>query len=461
MTKKFLLISFLILVLITIAIFLFLNSSFTFPEEIKAGTEDNVYGFAWAQAPQASGEKLGMGWISFNCNSPELPSPRCSQTNYGVNIEPDGSFSGYAYFDMDDPNTPEQEVGWISFNRSDTGNPPGPPFNTGSGPIARVDLDGTVCGQVGWVCGWARALNYGDGWDGWIKLRKHPTDSGADYGVYIDPSTGQFHGFAWGDQVMGWISFNCANRGVCTSSTGEGGPSDYKVYTTFTFNNPPTVTDMTVDAAGPDNYCNIGPGLGVANFSWTYNDPNGDPETRFDFQVDNDPSFSSPEVDRSFTDLNNPSGTTNSQSVEIRNTSTSPGGDYLTYNTTYYWRIRVYDNQGQDSGWVEGSSFNTDTHPWPWPDFTWTPEKPAIDQVVEFTDQSTAYGGTSIADWFWTFQDGEPATANTATATTTFVSKGIKDVTLQVTDSDGYICDRTKQVTVTLPLPGWREIPPK
>ncbi|RLF31331.1 MAG: hypothetical protein DRM98_05765, partial [Thermoplasmata archaeon] len=50
--------------------------------------------------------------------------------------------------------------------------------------------------------GWARALSYGDGWDGWIRF-----DHGQEANeVYID-SSGDFHGWAWSNAVVGWISF--------------------------------------------------------------------------------------------------------------------------------------------------------------------------------------------------------------------------------------------------------------
>ncbi|MCD5396204.1 MAG: PKD domain-containing protein [Candidatus Pacebacteria bacterium] len=430
------------------------------PKEVKAGATNNVFGFAWAGVPQASGEKLGLGWISFNCNSPELPSPRCSQTNYGVNIEADGNLSGYAYFDMNDPNTPEHEVGWIDFNPLGP-YPSCPPSTCPDGSpnySARIDLNGSWRGDVTKkpVVGWAKALNYGGGWDGWILLGPI-VKNGTDYGAYLDTQTQEFRGWAWGDSVVGWISFNCNNRDICSQS-------NYKVYTTFTFafNQPPIVTDMNVDAQGPDNYCGIGPGLGVVNFSWTYNDQDRDPETRFDLQVDNNSDFSSPEVNRSYSDLNNPSGTINSQLVSVKNTPTAPGGDYLTYNTRYYWRVKVYDNQRNDSGWIEGSSFITTTHPWPWPEFTWSPEKPTVNEVVSFTDQSQVFGGATITNWSWTFApDGNPHTSSQQNPEVIFPSDGDKVVILEVTDSSNYTCSREETINMGLPLPEIIEIPPR
>ena len=44
-----------------------------------------------------------------------------------------------------------------------------------------------------------------DGWDGWIRL------GGSDetrYGVTLATTTGEMRGFAWGGDVIGWISFS-------------------------------------------------------------------------------------------------------------------------------------------------------------------------------------------------------------------------------------------------------------
>ena len=55
--------------------------------------------------------------------------------------------------------------------------------------------------------GWARVLSPGGGWDGWISLSKQPAGT-IDYGVTLDEDNLIFEGFAWGDDVVGWIDFN-------------------------------------------------------------------------------------------------------------------------------------------------------------------------------------------------------------------------------------------------------------
>lgn len=143
-----------------------------------------LYDWAWSS---------NIGWISFNhVNCDNTPDPPDGQSDapcpagkavadYNVSLDTaTGHLSGYAW---------SERVGWISFNRTEAGNPPDVPFNTGNlaDPIAR--LDGAA------LRGWARALapcqtpptdgtpppdgilpcdanddGTNSGWDGWIKL---------------------------------------------------------------------------------------------------------------------------------------------------------------------------------------------------------------------------------------------------------------------------------------------------
>jgi hypothetical protein len=163
--------------------------------QVYAEGDDNLSGFAWSS---------NIGWISFNCTN----TGTCTTSSYGVNVDDSqkdvggtGDFLGYAW---------SSNIGWISFNRSDTGNPPGAPFNSGSGPIAQIDW------STGAMTGWVRALSAdGNGWDGWIKLSGTATD-GSSYGLSLNGN--DFSGYAWGSDVVGWISFNCADAGICSTS---------------------------------------------------------------------------------------------------------------------------------------------------------------------------------------------------------------------------------------------------
>jgi len=247
------------------------------------------------------------------------------------------------------------------------------------------------------------------------------------------------------------VSTQCGN-GVCESGENcSNCPSDCPCpsgqvcqngtcVTPQPTNNLPSATNLKVTQ--PD-YCKVGPGATI--FSWTFTDPDGDSQSAYQVQVDNNSNFSSPEVD---------SGKINSSS----NSYTPQTG--LNYNTTYYWRVMVWDSKGAQSLWSYGPSFTTPKHLWPTPDFTFSPEKPYLGQVVQFTDKSQAFGGTTIKSWDWTFQNGNPPSSTIQNPTTTFSSIGKSKITLKVTDSSGYSCSVSKSLRTTYPLPFWKEIPP-
>ena len=365
---------------------------------VWAGVGDNTSGFAWSE---------NIGWISFNNLSDG------SAVNYGVNINSaSGDLSGYAW---------SENVGWVSFNRADAGNPPAAPFNGGSGPIAQYNS------STGELTGWMRVLANGGGWDGWIKF----------YNTTLD-SNGDWHGWAWSSEVVGWLSFNSV----------EGGGS-YKVTSVGVVNGSPVASNLGVSSS----YC----GSAAQYFSWNYSDPESDNEERFQFRVDNNSDFSSPEVNRDYTGLSNPSPTTNNQTVTIAET---PAADQLGYNTTYYWQAKVYDINGSDSGWISGPSFTTESHRYPSINFNWSPTEPSAEEDVLFSDQSTVYGGASKSSWSWTFENGNPGSSSQQNPTIQFTTTGDKDVVLGVTDSDGYTCSQTKTVGVQEVLPDWKEILP-
>ena len=387
--KKIVLILLSLFLVVSGLIYYFSNSS----KPVQAGSEHNLSGWAWSE---------NIGWISFNNTSGG------GTVNYGVHIDPStGNFSGYAW---------SENIGWISFNEADLEGCPDPPCQ------AWLDF------STNKVYGWAKVLNRGDGW---IRLRD------TNYGVWLDTTVtpSEFRGWAWSDMVIGWISFNCKNQGVCATS-------NYKVIISLITNQPPSATNLNVSQP---NYCLSGP-AGI--FSWTFTDPDaGDRQSAYQVQVDNNLDFSSPEDDSGKVESTSPSYAT-------------PLGK-LSYNTTYYWRLKVWDSKGTESTWISGPFFRTPTHAYPRIEFTWSPLKPHVNQPVQFTDQSTVYGGTTKASWDWTFQDANPPNStHQHPQQVTFSSAGPKRVTLKVDDSDGFSCTGEKTVNVQLPLPEWQEIPP-
>ena len=391
-------------------------------------TDHNVWGWAWSG---------NIGWISFSCKNTN------ASVNYGVDIQPDGTLTGYAW---------SENIGWIQFN-------PSGPYPTLPNFSARLDLDGTACGQAGRICGWARAVRAINpegqdlgGWDGWIKL------SGTIYGVWIDTSTSphELRDYAWGGDVIGWISFNCKEGGsnkndICSTK------SNYKVVTSFSLNQPPYVSNLITSTP---NYCTELSGIGQINLSWRYNDNDGDPQSQYQIQVQS--SGGTMYVDCTI-DATVATGTQESVAIRISQSPTSQLCDYpnyigdVPYNTSLQWRVRVKDNKGAWSDWSSWVSFSTAHHPYPYVDFTWTPSRPVVGEAVQFTSLSQVFYGSP--SYLWTFTNATPSSATTQNATTTFTSGGDQNATLRVTDSMGYYCEKTKAINVRR-QPFYFPIPP-
>ena len=188
-----------------------------------AGTSP-LSGYAWSS---------NIGWISFN--SGDGATVLLSTT---TNPTDPGTLVGYAW---------SSNIGWVKF-----GGLSGQTVGGLTTSDASIDL------STGIVTGWARACagtlsgncssmtSRTDGWDGWIELSgvNHLSGSG---GVIIATSTGQFNGYAWGSDVVGWIDFTGVTAtGLCPVG---GCPNN-------------SSADFTVTAGSPislDSVSNIGP----------------------------------------------------------------------------------------------------------------------------------------------------------------------------------------------------------
>ena len=168
-----------------------------------------VTGYAWSD---------NIGWIQFYPDLDGFGGVFYDTSN--------GQLSGYAWSD---------NIGWIKFDELSS--------YPGSSPwVAKADT------SSGLVSGWARACagtvngdctsmtSRTDGWDGWIQF-----DTGQSNPVTIDLTNGEFrgefHGYAWGSDVVGWISFSCkegkfdsfGNKVSICPGDGEEVTSNYQV----------------------------------------------------------------------------------------------------------------------------------------------------------------------------------------------------------------------------------------
>ncbi len=450
----------------------------------SASSSNNVTGYAWSP---------NIGWLSFNCTG---DSPACGASNYGVSIDlTSGYFSGYAW---------SQSVGWVSFNRrtclggSDNGasckansdcssnncrldgpGAAGAPLQAPYNTPASLDYNAIYDYNTGLITGWAKILSLGD--NGWIKLRKFASDSGSDYGLSIDPATGNFSGWAWNansdSSGIGWLSFNCANETPACSGT------DYKVVGDV--NRPPTADSLT---APNWNYVDAGGIFGARNakLNWIFSDPDvGASESAYQiiFDDDNDPAAPLFDTGKCL-GYNNPIA-----ACKIN----AGAGQYpinetvLNYDAPYYWWVKVWDNHGAESALTpyntspdtdnnDGTlnTFTTYKHEMPDVSFSWFPVEPSKGEEVKFIDASRVYlsgapatavsCNNSICDWAWSasggavFKDNDTATSS---PTITFNSAGSATVTLTVTDDDGYYISRSETINVNAKLPKWKEVKPE
>lgn len=235
------------------------------------------------------------------------------------------------------------------------------------------------------------------------------------------------------------------------------------VTVTVAANSAPTVSSVRLTE--PD-YCALGPG-GIV--SWTFNDA-GDTQSAYQVQVDDNSGFTS---------VNHDSGQVSSAA-----TSYSIPQGQLTFNRTYYARVRTWDAGGLVSSYANMSlctgpgcaanqqSWSSPQHQYPSSaTFTATPQTPRINQNVAFASQAVCYNGggnpQACASWTWNFGDGTGAGpgANLGNTSHAYTAEGTYTATMQVADGDGYTCPATptsQNITVeTLPLPKWKEVLPQ
>jgi PKD repeat protein len=196
------------------------------------------------------------------------------------------------------------------------------------------------------------------------------------------------------------------------------------------------------------NYCVSGP---AATVSWTYSDPQSSGQVSYQVQIDDNPSFNSPEVD---------SGQVNSSS-----TAYFSGQGLLAFNKSYQARVRTWNGYGLASAWATSATFNTPQYAYPQVNFTWTSNgisenpSPPLDTPVQFTDQTGFSGPVAGRTWTWLFGDG--ANSSQQNPSYSYSAEGNYFVTLTATDNAGQSCGTTRgPIIIQKPIPKWREVAP-
>jgi len=377
--------------------------SFCLVGEVKAGVDDKVSGWAWSET---------IGWISSNC----INQDTCATIDYGVDIDVNDKFIGFAW---------SENIGWIDF--------------APAGPYPEIPNYSAKMIANNQVSGWVRALAYGGGWDGWIKM------SDGNYGVSLNG--GEFSGWAWGSEVVGWISFNGANV--------TGGP-DYKVEISSYFNSSPAqpgIPAVYKPSGVIWEHC-LFKGKSMPVFYWTYFDPDNDPQAAYEIRINDNADFPEEPGPAEFTELVTGAGTSYNPSHRLEEWA-----EWMNWATDYWWIVKVQDDQGNWSIWSEANLFTAPLHAYPWSDFSWLPEDPDQQEVVIFDPEEEG------VFYFWTVTEGEEVYTDGTGPTNEephikFLTSTNK-IKLRVTDSSAYSCESDEQeIMAQLPLPEYEEVPP-
>ncbi len=208
-------------------------------------------------------------------------------------------------------------------------------------------------------------------------------------------------------------------------------------------------------------------GTSIPIFYWNYSDPEGDDQAAYEIIIENTPNWTD-------------SGEENSPSYTIPLNRLSEWRIWMGWDTTYHWRVRVKDNQGNWSeDWSDATAFTTPSHAAPSPDFSLLKERVSQNEVVTAIDASKCYTSPGNAEvnckdlvgtiYEWDFNyDGsfDPVKWTKGDTTWVYSVLGPHKVKLRITDDVGiematcYSDVEKDTVTVTLPLPKWKEIAP-
>jgi len=279
------------------------------------------------------------------------------------------------------------------------------------------------------------------------------TDGGGWSNIHQESISGSFSSGSWVNTVTCGHNYKYGIHVV--DNANNMGEEASPITATVQCNQAPSAGNLTVT---PLDYCTHSL---PTSFSWDFSDPDiGDVQKYYQIQIDNNALFSSIEVD--------------SGKVLSASELYAPVFSF-SYNTTYYWRLMVWDNVepiGANSGWIFGSLFTTPLHRYPVPDFSPSPQNPSVDEVVEFGDDSKCYNiggseyfcknGSGISyEWDFDYIGGFTLDSNyKGSATTTYGISQPYTIRLRITDDIGGTCFADETINVNFPLPEWGETTP-
>ena len=349
----------------------------------------------------------------------------------------------------------QQNVAWFGQTCSQNINVTTPPTlqvvlaaNPASGPSP---LDTTLTADIGGTA--TGTINYNYWWN-----CTNPSNSVATVeaacGVLPSPAAGACASNANGHKCLAVTddpkstdvrTYTATSTAKVIAERGAATPAEARTPVTIT-NSPPSVPTVTITT--PD-YCVSGPSAFV---SWTYSDPEGNPQSAYQVQADDTGSSWNPPL---MVDTGKVNGSGTSY-------YTGNGVPPWNWQVTYKARVKVWDSLNIESAWKDSGSWSTPKHAYPLVNFTWVPFlNPSANQPIQFTDQTVFYDTSGVGQraWNWLFGDGGNST--TQNPPHTYINNGTYNITETVTDKDGYSCALTKPINIERPIPVWKEVSPK
>ena len=433
--------------------------AFLLPSSAVGATEGEVEGWAWMGADCAepdNGDSCSattepLGWISFNSSNEDAGG------NYGVYVDYEASAENALQGEAWIGGGNQDGVGWLDFESNDTPSCGTNGYPSGNCNAAYVDTDDYTI--KGWAPIRSKDANRNSTTVSWVRFE------GDNYSSKIMPDgkmgDGDTNHYAWAGgadnsdngrtkgTVFGWIDLNPS--GIAEEEKLKFPKTNQKPEVSFDSNGFNEVVNEV--------YCDK-----RVELNWQYNDPDEDKAEKWELEIYD--SNNNLVVTKTKSYLSLESGSDISQLFWI-----GDNYDLKFGNKNYTWRVKVYDEHDETSGWVSSpDDIYTPHHAYPEPSFDPQPKSPEVDTQVTFEDSSYCYDEPNAdgdycvnydnnkVSYSWDFGDGE--TSNViGSATHTYTTDEKREVELWVTDEDlNAACHDSERFDVILPLPEWEEV---
>lgn len=388
-------------------------------------------------------------------------SPPCVGLVHGVYIGSNGNFTGEAW-------NPTLDL--ITFAATTTP-PDSYAFNVNCPSTCNLANSCSACYNETsqQVYGWARVIKDGS----WIRLDSALSPPVALQSWDLNNSVLPGHGILAGDFIglgsygASNLSFNCESEDYGNSNCAT---RNYKVY----------VSNLQIGHLSAPNWTYSEACAGNARTAVLKWYKKSGQQTAYEIVVNNSDTLS---TSTAVCWSGKKSSTVASQYI-IPNSDPTCGT--LNYNTSYYWWIRLYDENDTPTEWYQyttndaletdlnidanAKTFTTYKHEFPSPYFNWAPTDVTVGSSTLFTSLSQYY--TTVTPsipsacnntncfYLWTTTD-LGAIINRPTNSTTsiiFLRATGTAVTLRVTDVDSYVCSTSTLLRINYSLPIWREV---